>query len=242
MSAGRLLLAFALAWALFAALGTPLRRVLAWVDADAFGLRMRAAEGSLWQGRLREASLRGAALGDIGVRLSPLPLLWGERRWLLTGDALEARVVDGRQRGVERLDGRLHWPSATLAQGLALTVHAQRVDLLFEGDACRRADGRTVLALASRVDAPPLLQLEGTWRCRDRDAVLALKSLPTASPHVDAEAELRIAADGRARLHASVRSPTPETRLLLEAAGFQPGPGGLGRSFDGPLFARPAAD
>src|SRR5690606_22140697 len=52
------------------------------------GLSAAGVEGGLWRGTLRQAQWRGAALGDLRLGLSPLPLLTGRRRlWLRSPQA-----------------------------------------------------------------------------------------------------------------------------------------------------------
>lgn len=66
---------------------TPLRMALVWIKADALGLSAAGVEGGVWDGRLVDARLAGAPLGDVSVGLNPVALIGGAVRLEVRGEA-----------------------------------------------------------------------------------------------------------------------------------------------------------
>lgn len=229
MSRRILLLIFALAVPAMLLAALPLGLALDMAGAGHWGLSARSASGSVWNGRLEGASVRGIGLGDASLRLSPLPLLLGARAlWLSTPQA-DARLLHGRRRGLDRLDGELALPASTLLAGMPLRVQARGFQVLFSGDACHAAEGRITL-VADRADGSPLFALEGSPACEGRAAVLPLAALDGDGALARLQATLRMHPDGQWELEAQVPVvDDPALGIALEAAGFQPGPGGWSR-------------
>lgn len=196
------------------------------------GLVAREASGSLWHGRLRGAGWRGVALGDLGLRLQPLPLLAGTRALQLRSESLSARLLQGRRNGVDGADGRLALGTADMSAGLQAEAEFSGFALVFEGDRCAQAAGRLQVRLSPAGGDRELILLSGTPACADRIGVIELRSQAGGSR---VEASMQIDADGRYRLQSLVRDADPVIARALREGGFQQSPGGYSRSIDGTL-------
>lgn len=237
MSTRWLLLVFVFAWLVGLVACAPLRVAIGPLDHASIGLDAAAVTGTMWRGQLQDVRLRGIALGDVQVGLSPLPLLWGERRLAIAAPSLRAAIVQGRHHGVEAARARLPLRRLGPLPLAGAMLETNAVTVLFDANGCQRAEGHTSLYLPAFVGTSPL-QLAGRWRCAGREAALDLQPSPDASGAVSGlRAELRLGASGRYRVQANVPAADPATRAMLESAGFQPGPGGLSATWEGALFA-----
>ncbi|MGY0611314.1 type II secretion system protein N [Luteimonas sp. A501] len=235
MSSRHLAAWFAGAFAVALLLAVPLQLVLPRLPLPP-GLSAVDAGGSLWRGELRQLRWHGAAFGDVGTRLSPLPLLAGRQRLRLhTPEALLV-LEGGRLRGIDGGNGVLPLPAPP---GLGLRASLEDVRLLFDGEACREAGGRVRIEATLPGTGPaghafPPMLLSGSPACEGRTGSLAL--LPEdAGGRLHLEATFAIEADGRYTLQTLARSDEPALRLALLAAGFQEAPGGLSRVDTGQL-------
>ena len=214
----------------------PLQLALGWLSLPHIGLEVREAEGTVWSGRLRGASLHGLALGDLGVGLSPLQLLLGTRALRVTGKgedgAHRLRLLQGRRNGVDGAEGRFHANGLAGLPGVGMDVDFAQLAVVFTDGHCARAQGSVRASLAWPGQEAASTVLSGSPQCADRAAVLPLRS---ESGSARIEAELRIEADGRYRVQAVVRDADPAASLVLRQAGFVEGPAGLSRSQDGRL-------
>lgn len=224
MSGRRLAAWFAGGFALSLLLAVPLQLALPHLPPPP-GLAAAAVEGSLWRGRLRDARWHGAALGDLRLGLSPLPLLSGRQMLRLRAGEARLSLSDGRLRGIDDAHGVLALPSL---QGLRLRAWLEDARMLFDARGCRDAGGRVRIELALPGDAVAPVVLAGTPACDGRRGTLVLLPEDTSGPLLP-EATLTIGADGRYRVQSLVRSDDPGLRAVLLAAGFQEVPGGLGR-------------
>lgn len=170
--------AFALLGFLIGALALlPLRLVMP------AGLSASSAEGSIWKGRLTDASWRGIRLGTLDVRLQPLPLLLASARLRIDGPDLSGTLILGQ--GVEALTGRRP------LTGLPITsLEARDLNLRFGNGQCQSASG-TVIATLPGSPAP----VSATPRCTGATASLTL-----ASPDGLASLTLALGADGQLRI------------------------------------------
>jgi general secretion pathway protein N len=171
----------------------PLRLVLGVLDS---GLAARAARGSVWAGRLEEAQLGAAALGDLDARLAPAPLLLGR------GEVRFARETSGPDRlrgaiGLSRTSRALDDVSGAVAAGALFaplpiaTLELADLSVRFEAGQCARAEGAVTAVLAPEAVAAGLpARLSGRARC-DRGALL----LPLAGGA--GGVALRVAGNGR---------------------------------------------
>lgn len=225
MSRRVLVLSFAAAFALAALLLLPLRFALGGLDLDRMGIGAGEAAGTVWHGRLRAARWRGQALGDVALRLQPLPLLGGVRRVHLAGDTLSLDLLQGRVRGLDAGNGELVLEGLDRLPGASLRIALQDAAMRFDRDGCRHADGAVRVEL--RVASLPAIALSGRLSCAGEVGRLALASDPAAV--IALEAILEIERDGGYRLQSLARSDDPATRLALQLAGFQEGPAGMSR-------------
>ncbi|WP_024890838.1 type II secretion system protein N [Luteimonas huabeiensis] len=236
MSARRLGLVFVLALAAMLAAFLPLRLALDLAGATRAGLAAANVSGSVWRGRIAGATLHGIALGDLDVGLAPLPLLIGRRELRLGDEEVRLRLRAGEVRGLQQADGRLRMPAG--AHGIGLELRAQALRLLFDRDACRAAAGTLALALHRPGSDDAFATLAGSPACDGRDARIPLQGGDGPIPGL--QGELRLHADGQWELDARVPGAIePGMRLVLEAAGFRPGPGGWSTTLRGALAPLP---
>lgn len=226
---------FAGALLAFVVLLLPLRLVAGWIDLPSIGLAAREATGSVWRGRLAEARIAGAPLGDVSARLDPLPLLLARARVAVaregeTADPLSGAVVLSRHRiGLERATARVPLGQRVAPLPIA-AIELGDVAVTFRDGLCERAEG---LVRARIEGAPAALSLppslSGAVRC-DAGALL----LPLSGPGGGETLALRLTADGGYRADLSVRPATPDAAAALLAAGLQPvATGGYGLTVTG---------
>lgn len=190
-----------LAVALIATL--PLRLALAGAGT---GLGARAAEGSIWSGRLIDARLGPLPLGQLSASVSPLALLIGRIKVSLAGDGSSREpvrailIAGGGVRAVEALSGSI---DATGVLGPLPISSLAFVDAhtRFEGGACRAAGGQ-VRATIAPATVPGLAMppsLSGTLRCEGAALILPLASVSGAE-----RLTLRLTGNGRWTARASI--------------------------------------
>lgn len=229
-----------LAAALFAlALVTflPLRLVLGLAGIGDQGLAARRVEGSIWSGRLVEASVGSAALGDLDARLSPVPLLLGRARLVLDsvvdapGRTVHGAVTSARHGfGIDTMTadvgvGRLFAPLPVTRLSL------DGVTIRFADERCDMAEGRVRATLASAVGGLPLPgSLSGTVSC----AAGALL-VPLVSAGGGEAVRLTVTSDGRYHADFTVQPSDPATAQRLALAGFVEAAGGWRLSVEGRL-------
>lgn len=215
----------------------PMRLALGWLDLPAQGLTAARVSGSVWGGTLTGARFGDLALGDLSAGVSPLPLLIGRARVILSGPnpgAGDARPLSGAVtlgRHLLGVDGL----SASLATGnvfAPLPVSAldlTAVTIRFRDGACEAAEGRVGVSLSGDlggVALPPMLT--GAVRCDGRALLI-----PLASQAGTEQLSLRVTPDGRYHAQLSVRPTEPLAGAKLEAAGFVAGPDGYGLAAEG---------
>ncbi|SFP74436.1 type II secretion system protein N [Sphingomonas rubra] len=213
----------------------PMRLVLGWTGAGEQGLVARSVTGSVWGATLSEARFGDLSLGDVGARLSPLPLLVGRATLSLEGPGgqgappLSGRAFVSRHAaGIAGFTGRLA-AGAAFQPLPVVALDLDDVTARFEDDACIEAAGRVRAVLAGDVAGialPP--SIEGTARC-DAGALL----LPLASAAGTEAVSLRITGAGRYRADLSIRPADPAAVERLVASGFTQGAGGYGLSVEG---------
>jgi general secretion pathway protein N len=223
---------FWLGLALALPVGLPLPLALDWLELPRFGLAAREAEGSLWSGRLRGASWRGQALGDLQLALQPLPLLSGTRALRIEGEARSLRLLQGRRNGVDGVEGAFAADGPSGLPGVGVELQFTRFALVFAGNRCLRAEGALQASLTWPGHDSASAVLSGSPQCAERAAVLPLRS---AGGSARIEAEVRIEADGRYRMQSVVRDADPAVSAVLRQAGFVAGPAGLSQTRDGRL-------
>jgi general secretion pathway protein N len=223
----------------------PLRLVLGWANIGEQGLSAVRVDGSVWAGRLVEARIGDAALGDLDARVSPLALLGGEVRLRLdsrvdgAGRTVHGAVVAGRHvLGIAGMTADVGVGNL-LAPLPVTTLALDGVTVRFRDEGCDTAEGRVRATLAGAVggavDGPagglPLPgSLSGAIRC-DGAALL----VPLVSTGGGEAVALRITADGRYHADFTLRPSDPAVAARLGAAGFVAGPGGWRLSVEGRL-------
>ncbi len=198
----------------------PLRLGLAIAGLDQAGLSATSVEGSLWNGRLIGAGWRRVALGDVGARLAPLPLLAGRLRLTVANADFAGELLGAGQTGVAGLTGHLRLASAGPLGTAAFDFDA--FGLAFDAGGCRTATGRltvTPVALGGSFGGSP--------RCTGRTALL-----PLASSNGD-RLTLQLAGDGGYVAAADLADPGGSARAGLLALGLTPSPHGLSGTIRG---------
>jgi general secretion pathway protein N len=177
--------------ALAMVLTLPLRLVL-----GGSGLQAREASGSLWSGRLKEARLGPAALGDLEARLAFLPLLTGRARIEVERDSAApdrfagAFSMGANRRSAESVTGVVPVEGAFGALPIA-ALELTDVTVRFRDGACDEAEGLVRAALTATQPGLPA-SLSGPARC-DRGALL----LPLTTGAGGEGIALRLFGDGR---------------------------------------------
>ena len=213
----------------------PMRLVLGWANAGEQGLVARAVGGTIWGARISEARFGDLALGDIRVRIAPLPLLLGRAALVLEGAGgiggpplSGTAFVSRHGAGVERLTARLATGGA-FAPLPVTNLDVSDLSVWFEDGRCLSAEGRVRATLAGDAAGVPLpTSAEGVARC-DAGALL----LPLASQAGTEAIALRIEGAGRYRADLSVRLTDPLAGDRLQAAGFTATPAGYRLSVEG---------
>lgn len=191
----RRVVAFGALFAIALLASLPLRLVLGALDT---GLTAREARGSVWLGRLQEARIGGATLGDLDARLAPAPLLVGQARVEVERetsgpDRLRAALgLSGAVRSLNDVSGTIS--VETLFAPLPIgTLDLADVSVRFRDGVCDRAEGQVRAAVTAAIAGVDLAQgLSGRVRC-DRGALL----IPLASAAGTEGLALRVRGDGR---------------------------------------------
>ncbi|MHB8911105.1 MAG: type II secretion system protein N [Lysobacter sp.] len=238
MSKRRLAWVFAISLPAMLALLWPLRLVLDASGFDAYRLSAKDVTGSIWNGRLRDAAVRGLPQGDLSVRLRPFSLLTGARRLHLANGTLSGTITTGRVQGVEHASGELTLERIESLPGLGLSLLLEDASLTFADGRCRDAGGVIDVAvhLATADDATAPIRLAGRPVCEERTGIVQLAPIAGGAPGVPrVEATLRIEANGDYQLQSLVQAGDDTTRALLLLAGFQESPSGMSRIDRGAL-------
>lgn len=242
MSVRNLSLLFAGVLALVLIGTAPLALALRLAGAEARGLSAARVSGSVWNGRLEDASFQGAPLGEVQLGLDPAGLVMGggRFRFVLEGPVSGRGLAQlrGARLGFPQLD--LSGPTSAFAPGLpfAARVRLEGVEAQFHDGACRRAGGRVLLdEIALGRGAPlPGLQLSGPVACR---AGAWTADLAGQAAGVNVEADVRIDGAGRYRLVTQVRTTDPTIEAALGLSGFERTLDGFRRTDHGQTGMRP---
>ncbi|MCC4587964.1 type II secretion system protein N [Xanthomonas sp. NCPPB 1067] len=200
----------------------PLRLLLSTEDLPFSALE---AQGSIWNGTLRDVRWNSLQLGDVGVRLRALPLLRGERQVQLRSADVQAIAVQGARQGVEQASGRLLLRQPGGVTLMDLSVDLRDVQTIFDATRCRQAGGNVVVQVlpSEAGEAAGLLplRLRGSPRCVDDAMVLALAPDGGLPDGVQLRAELRLQRSGHWQWRTQVE-PGSDTalRLGLQLLGF----------------------
>lgn len=206
----------------------PLRLVAGALGLPALSVSARAAEGSLWSGRLVEARVSGVPLGDLRTTLRVLPLLAGRARIDVRGGGDVAQAADAMRAGVTISrhvlaldDATLRLPIGRLLAPLPVReIMLTDVTARFRGGICETAEGNVRAELGAIGGAALSGGYSGAPRC-DGGALL----LPLTSASGD-RLTLRLLGGGAYRADVSVRPGDPAAAARLTASGFAPAPDG----------------
>jgi general secretion pathway protein N len=215
---GGVLFAGVLIIALIAAF--PLRLAMAVLGSTEALFTARAAEGSIWNGRLRDVSFDGVTLGDFSARLSPLRLLSGaaaiDLRALSGEPAAATLIATPGGYGAENVTTRLVLPGAFDPLPVE-SVDLKEANVRFSRDGCVAADGQMRVTLAGTLAGIALgQQLLGTPRCDGKILMLALVS-QSAMERIT----LRIVAGGQYSAKLLIRASDAQMAGKLNAGGFR---------------------
>lgn len=219
--------------ALLAAL--PLTVPLAVGLGVAKSLSFAEARGSVWRGEVRRASLGATRLGDLTVGLDPLALLTGQTKVAIRASGGDVKgagrvALTRRAPGVERFTGSIPISVLGLSGSLSGDLTVREVTALFDDGACDKAEGEIAAVIQGL--APNPVALKGRPVCQG--AVLALPLAGTVEG-MALDLVVRLQADGRYTLEATVKTTDPAFGAILAAEGFTSVPGGYGRTSEGKL-------
>ncbi len=198
----------------------PLRLALGAISGTGALFTARAAEGSVWNGRLRDISIDGVSLGDFSAKLSPLRLLSGvaaiELRALSGEPAAATLVASFGNFGADNVTTRLVLPGAFDPLPVE-SVALKEASVRFSKAGCVSADGQVRITLAGTLAGISLgQQLLGTPRCDGKILTLALVS-QSAMERIT----LRIVPDGQYSAKLLIRASDTDMAGKLNAAGFR---------------------
>lgn len=187
----------------------PLRLALAPGDEV---LTAREVSGSVWSGRVKEARIGPAALGDLDARIAPLPLLAGRAELHGVRDSAAADRLKGAlglsrdRRLIESVTGTV--PVDTVFASLPVaSIELTDVTVRFRDDRCDSAQGVVKAVLGAQPPGAALpASLSGSLRC-DGGALL----LPLAAGSGGEGLALRLYPDGRYEAQVSLRGTPPVT-------------------------------
>lgn len=213
---------FAVAILLALVLFLPLRVALGMTGN---AIAARSVEGSVWSGRLIDASLGGQALGDLDAGMSPFSLFLGKVRVKVDGALLHGAVIatiGGKGGDIETLSLPLSRSFGPIRLAAMDVVGAH---IRFRGKACAEADGRAGLRLKSFLGEQ---RLSGTLRCSG--GVLAVDLLSQSAME---RLSLRFPDSGRYEATLIVRTIDTGQATGLAASGFRETPVGHVLKFSG---------
>lgn len=230
----------AAAGAVFAAtliLSAPLSVVSAFVDLERQGVSYRNATGTIWRGGFSGLAVRGAPLGDLSFRLSPVSLLRlaPSLSFKASGGALagEGRVTASSGKlQVEDLKADLRLGAVAPrgvfgepARGVA-RVDIRRLDFS-RANGCRIADGdlwTDVLDAPAKRFNLPAMPMAGTLACEQG---LLVVTLAGANARADAEVTLRVDKTLAYEITATARRTEDSIAAALRGFGFEDENGAL---------------
>lgn len=213
-----LLFAITLCTALIALL--PLRLAVAAMGASGPLFTARAAEGTIWNGILRDISIDGVSLGDFSARLSPLALFTGKA-------AIDLRTLSGAQTagtlvatfgnfGVDHVTAKLALPGA-FAPLPVETIDLRDASVRFAGNRCVSADGQVRVQLSGQIGGFAMGQeMIGTPRCEGDVLSLALTS-GSAMERIS----MRLVPDGQYTAKVIIKAADTDAVTKLASAGFR---------------------
>jgi general secretion pathway protein N len=219
MTSRPLLILFAIALVVALIVRAPLSLALGAVKGR---LTAERFDGTLWSGRLTDASLAGLPLGEVRTRTQILPLLAGSvrleaqaRSGAFTGKG--RLLTAGARTGAEQVTGILALERLGFAGPVNGGLKLDKVDAVFQRGQCRKAAGRAVAQLGGSGPLPQSVTLTGAPVCSAGRWVLPLAG-EAQGLRIEALISLGGAGDWRSEL---ILIPTdPALGQALAAAGF----------------------
>lgn len=198
----------------------PLRLAMGALGGGGALFTARAAEGSIWNGILRDVSLDGVTLGDFSAKLSPVKLLRGTAAInlrALSGEPAAATLIATLgSYGAEGVTTRLVLPGAFDPLPVE-SVDLKDASVRFSRSGCVSADGQVRVTLAGTLAGISLgQQLLGTPRCDGKIFTLVLVS-QSAMERIT----LRIVPDGQYSAKLLIRASDADMAGKLNAVGFR---------------------
>lgn len=189
------------------------------------GLAARTVDGTAWKGRLLDASFKGARLGDLQVRVSPLDLLTGTARfWVspLSGEGMSGEGYAGLAgQGVRNVDARLVLGREMRAAGVE-TARLSGVSLRYKNGRCTEASGQMTVyltdGLLTRAVGP---QMSGAAVCANGQLSFRL-----SDPEAKGTLTLEFPDKGQQRFIMILRPSDTLDKGALKALGFAETPVG----------------
>jgi hypothetical protein len=190
-----------------------------------YGVTARAAEGTIWQGRLRSAQIHGVPVGDLDVRLSPVSLLGRQLQTTFASGSVRGSIV--KQAGGIGLKGLNGRTGAVTIGGLPVTaIEFYNVDVGFADQVCVTASGQVRVHLAKGLTNGA--DLTGSPKC-DGPTI----TLPLASESGQVRLALNLDSAGRYRATLAIDGVSDTQRPSLLVAGFRQTPTGMALAREG---------
>lgn len=198
----------------------PLRLALGTLGGTGTLFTARAAEGSIWNGKLRDVSIDGVSLGDFSAKLSPIKLLSGaaaiQLRALSGEPAAATLIATFGNYGADNITTRLVLPGAFDPLPVE-SINLEDASVRFSKSGCAAAGGQVRVTLAGTLAGISLgQQLLGTPRCDGKILTLALVS-QSAMERIT----LRIVPDGQYSAKLLIRASDADMAGKLNAVGFR---------------------
>lgn len=220
MIPGRWIFGGALVVALFTFV--PLRFVLEFAGG---AISARSVEGTVWNGRLIDASIGGQPLGDLDASLSGFALFRGTAKVKMDGAALHGASLvsfSGRGADVQVLNLPL---ARTFGPGRIDSVEVNDAHVRFDAGRCAKADGRVGLKIATALGNT---LLSGSLRCSGSSLAADLVSQSAME-----RLSLRFSDAEHYQAMFAVRATDTDQATRLAAAGFREIPAGHMMKFSG---------
>lgn len=191
------------------------------------GVTARAAEGTIWHGRLHAAQIRGVPIGDLDIQLSPTSLLGGKFQATFAGNGLSGSMSkQAGGIGFSGLNGRI---GPMPIGGLPVSsIEFYNADIGFVGRSCTAASGKVRVRLAKGLTAGA--DLIGSPQCDGATIVL-----PLASDSGQVRLTLKMDSVGHYQATLSIDGVSEAPPPALLVAGFRQTPTGLAMTQEGAL-------
>lgn len=221
------LIARILVFAVFLVLAAVALFPLRLAGLERIGITARAAEGTIWQGRLQAVQIRGTPIGDLDIQMSPVALMSGKLQATFAGSRLRGSV--SKQAGGIGFSGLNGRTGPMLIGGLPVSeIEFYRVDIGFVGQSCTAAAGQVRVHLAKGVTTGA--DLTGGPQCDG-----ATIALPLTSDSGQVRLTLNMDSRGHYRATLAINDVSEAQRPALLVAGFQQTPTGLVMTKEGTL-------